>query len=54
MWNINLKPVCKVATKVKEWDKALAKKLQDKYNLTDYQMLCLAFGKGFIIGAILL
>ena len=41
-------------TKIKEWDKALAKKIQDKWNLTDYQMLCLAFGKGFIIGALLL
>ena len=39
---------------VKEWDKKMAKKIQDKFNLTDYQMLCLAFAKGFIIGAILL
>ncbi len=51
MWNLNLK---EGLTKIKEWDKALAKKIQDKYNLTDYQMLCLAFAKGFIIGAILL
>ena len=29
-------------------------RFQDKFNLTDYQMLCLAFAKGFIIGAILL
>jgi|TARA_B100001996_G_scaffold137525_1_gene104659 hypothetical protein len=49
-----MKKIVQLATKVKDWDKALAKKLQDKYNLTDYQMLCLAFGKGFIIGAILL
>ena len=40
--------------KVVEWDRNLAKKIQDKYNLTDYQMLCLAFAKGFIIGAIIL
>ena len=39
---------------VKEWDKAMAKKIQDKFNLTDYQMLCLVFAKGFVIGAILL
>ena len=39
---------------VKEWDKKWAKKIQDKFNLTDYQMLCLAFAKGFVIGAILL
>ena len=50
MWNLNLKLV----SKIKEWDKKMARKIQDKFNLTDYQMLCLAFGKGFIIGAILL
>ena len=44
----------KTLTKIKDWDKALAKKIQVKWNLTDYQMLCLAFGKGFIIGALLL
>ena len=37
-----------------EWDRTLAKKLQEKFNLTDYQMLVLSFTKGFIIGAILL
>ena len=40
--------------KVVEWDRNLAKKFQDKFNLTDYQMLCIAFAKGFVIGAILL
>ena len=39
---------------IKEWDKKMAKKIQDKFNLTDYQMLCLSFAKGFVIGAILL
>ena len=47
MWNLNLK---EAFTKVKDWDKAMAKKIQEKFKLTDYQMLCLAFGKGFIIG----
>ena len=51
MWNINLG---KTLTKIKDWDKEWAKKFQDKFNLTDYQMLCLAFAKGFVIGAILL
>ena len=37
---------------IKEWDKKMAKKIQNKFNLTDYQMLCLAFAKGVIIGAI--
>ena len=41
-------------TQLKDWDKAMAKKLQDKFNLTDYQMLCLTFAKGFVLGAILL
>jgi len=49
-----MKKVKELAFKVKEWDKAFAKKIQDKYNLTDYQMLCIAFGKGFIIGALIL
>ena len=40
--------------KVVDWDRTLAKRLQDKFNLTDYQMLVLSFTKGFIIGAILL
>ena len=40
--------------KFAEWDKKMAKKIQDKFNLTDYQMLCITFVKGFIIGAILL
>ena len=51
MWNFNLK---NALIKVKDWDKALAKKIQVKYNLTDYQMLCVAFAKGFIIGALVL
>ena len=44
----------KAFDKVVEWDRNLAKKIQKKFNLTDYQMLCLAFAKGFIIGAIIL
>ena len=42
------------AHNIKEWDKMWAKKIQDKFNLSDYQMLCLAFGKGFILGALIL
>ena len=49
-----MKKIKEVAHNIKEWDKKMAKKLQDKFNLTDYQMLCLAFAKGFVIGAILL
>ena len=51
MWNLNIK---ETLTKVKDWDKEMAKKIQNKFDLTDYQMLCLAFAKGFVIGAILL
>ena len=40
--------------KVVEWDKRLATKFQQKFDLSDYQMLCISFAKGFIIGAILL
>ena len=49
-----IKPVAHAVYHVKEWDKKWAKKIQDKFNLTDYQILCLAFAKGFVIGAILL
>tara|TARA_B100000686_G_scaffold15428_1_gene14563 strand:+ start:128 stop:286 length:159 start_codon:yes stop_codon:yes gene_type:complete len=43
-----------VFDKVAAFDKKWAKKFQDKFNLTDYQMLVLSFAKGFVIGAILL
>ena len=46
--------VKQIAHNIKEWDKKMAKKIQEKCNLTDYQMLCLSFGKGFIIAAIIL
>ena len=46
--------VKEIAHNIKELDKKWAKKIQEKFKLTDYQMLVLAFGKGFIIGAILL
>ena len=49
-----MNPVTHALYNVKEWYKKMAKKIQDKFDLTDYQMLCLAFAKGFIIGAILL
>ena len=44
----------RTAHAVKEWDKNLAYKIQGKFKLSNYQMLCLAFAKGFVIGAILL
>ena len=49
-----MNPVVHALHHVKESDKKWAKKIHDKFNLTDYQMLCLAFAKGFVIGAILL
>ena len=44
----------KAFDKVGAWARNLAKKFQDKFNLTYYQMLVISFAKGFIIGAILL
>ena len=44
----------KVFDKAGEWDKKLIKKCQEKFGLTDYQVVCISFAKGFIIGAILL
>jgi len=39
--------------KIKDWDKAMAKKIQNKFNLTDYQMNWIKVGKGFVLGALL-
>jgi len=44
----------KVFNKVVEYDKKLIAKMQKKFNLSDYQVVCLSFAKGIIIGAILL
>tara|TARA_B100000941_G_scaffold59535_1_gene39052 strand:- start:621 stop:770 length:150 start_codon:yes stop_codon:yes gene_type:complete len=49
-----MNPVVHALYHVKEWDKKMANRIQDKFDLTDYQMLCISFAKGFIIGAILL
>ena len=51
MWNLNIK---EALTKIKDWDKALIKKCQDKFGLTDYQVVCISFAKGFILGALIL
>jgi len=51
MWNFNPKDAFNKAV---EWDKKWAKKIQDKFKLTDYQMLCLAFAKGLVIGVIII
>ena len=42
------------AHSIKEWDKNMAYKIQGKFKLSNYQMLCLAFAKGFVIGALIL
>ena len=46
--------VKETAHNIKEWDKKWARKIQEKFKLTDYQMLCLAFAKGFVLGALIL
>ena len=51
MWNLNIK---KAFHSVKEWDKNMAYKIQGKFNISNYQMLCLAFAKGFVLGALIL
>ena len=43
-----------VFNKAVEWDKKIIKKCQDKFGLTDYQVVVISFAKGFVIGAILL
>ena len=42
------------AHSIKEWDKNLAYKFQGKFKLSNYQMLWLAFAKGFGLGALIL
>jgi len=44
----------KVFNKAVEFDKKLIAKVQKKFKLSDYQMLCLSFVKGIVIGAIIL
>ena len=46
--------VKQVAHSIKEWDKNMADKIQGKFKLSNYQMLCLSFAKGFVIGALIL
>jgi len=46
--------VKQVAHSIKEWDKNMAYKIQGKFKLSNYQMLCLAFAKGFVLGALIL
>ena len=46
--------VRQVAHSIKEWDKNMAYKIQGKFKLSNYQMLCLAFAKGFVLGALIL
>ena len=41
-------------SKVVEYDKKLIAKAQKKFGLSDYQVVCLSFAKGIIIGAIIL
>ena len=51
MWNLNIKDGF---NNLVEWDKKIIKKYQEKWGLSDYQVVCISFAKGFIIGAILL
>ena len=51
MWNLDLKGTFH---KVKEWDKNIAYKIQGKFKLSNYQMFCLCFAKGFVLGALIL
>ena len=46
--------VKQVVHSIKEWDKNMAYKIQGKFKLSNYQMLCLAFAKGFVLGALIL
>lgn len=49
-----MKKVKEIAYTIKEWDKRWAFKIQGKLGLSNYQMFCLCFAKGLVIGVILL
>ena len=49
-----MKKIKQIAHTITEWDKNMAYKIQGKFKLSNYQMLCLSFTKGVIIGALLL
>jgi len=49
-----MKKVKAVFDKAVEWDKKIIKKCQDKFGLTDYQVVVISFAKGFVIGALFL
>jgi len=49
-----MKQLKKVFDTVVGWDREAAKRLQNHFKLTDYQMLCISFAKGFLIAAIAL
>jgi len=42
------------SNKVSRWHKSKIKWFQEKTGITDYQMMWVAFGKGLLIGLILL
>tara|TARA_B100001250_G_scaffold31260_1_gene25613 strand:- start:568 stop:717 length:150 start_codon:yes stop_codon:yes gene_type:complete len=49
-----MKQLKKVFDTVVGWDREQAKRLQNHFKLTDYQMLCISFAKGFLIAAVAL
>ena len=49
-----MKKVKAAFDKVVEWDKKAIAYGQKRFGQTDYQVVCISFAKGFIIGAILL
>tara|TARA_Y100000361_G_scaffold69963_1_gene61736 strand:- start:10464 stop:10601 length:138 start_codon:yes stop_codon:yes gene_type:complete len=44
----------KVIKNILIWDEMMMRRMQRKFKLSDYQIAWIAFGKGFVIGAILL
>ena len=49
-----MKKIKELFDKGVEWDKNLIKKCQEKWGITDYQVVCISFAKGFILGALIL
>ena len=49
-----MKKVKAAFDKVVEWDKKAIDYGKARFGWTDYQVVCISFAKGFVIGAILL
>ena len=46
-------PMTNPVKRLISWDKRMVEKIQNKFNLSGYQMLCIAWLKGIVVGIII-